>query len=241
MADAGTIGSPVSSVTPLSQSSTLNQITSLIHLVIIKLTHDNFLLWKAQMVLYLKGWHLYDYIDGTKPTPFILLAGDVNPAHTLWTRQDQVILCALISSLFEPLITQVIGLTTTRTVWLALDSLFAFKTQGRLIQIHFQLATLKKGSEFVTDYFYKTKLMADTMAAIGKALFSTEFTTYLLIGLGSDFDSLVTFVTNHLVPPSTEEIFSHLLTHEAWLTHQTSSFSSPSEVIANVSTKNNPS
>lgn len=101
------------------------------------------------------------------PSPFLVDTTTPNPASIHWIQQDQLILSALISSLSENLIAQVIGLTTSQAVWVALERLFASKTQARLGQLQFQLATLKKGSDSVTDFFQKTKLLADTLAAAG--------------------------------------------------------------------------
>ena len=39
------------------------------HVVTIKLTRDNYLLWKAQIVPYLRGQHLFGFLDGSRPTP----------------------------------------------------------------------------------------------------------------------------------------------------------------------------
>uniref|UniRef100_A0A2N9HRV5 Reverse transcriptase Ty1/copia-type domain-containing protein n=1 Tax=Fagus sylvatica TaxID=28930 RepID=A0A2N9HRV5_FAGSY len=39
------------------------------HLVTIKLTRDNYLLWKAQIVPYLRGQHLFGFLDGSRPAP----------------------------------------------------------------------------------------------------------------------------------------------------------------------------
>ena len=39
------------------------------HLVTIKLVHDNYLLWKAQIVPYLRGQHLFGFLDGSQPAP----------------------------------------------------------------------------------------------------------------------------------------------------------------------------
>uniref|UniRef100_A0A2N9I499 Reverse transcriptase Ty1/copia-type domain-containing protein n=1 Tax=Fagus sylvatica TaxID=28930 RepID=A0A2N9I499_FAGSY len=60
-----------------STISTTNAPTSLPHiqhLITIKLTRDNYLLWKAQIIPYLRGQHLYGFIDGTKPAPASSLA-----------------------------------------------------------------------------------------------------------------------------------------------------------------------
>ena len=69
-----------------SSTSTVNTVaspsptslTTIHHLITIKLTGDNYLLWEAQIVPYLKGQHLYGYLDGTTPTPprIITIAAD---------------------------------------------------------------------------------------------------------------------------------------------------------------------
>jgi hypothetical protein len=88
-----------------------------------------------------------------------------------------------------------------------------------LIKVHFQLATLKKGGSSVTDYFQKFKSLADTLAAAGQPLNDFELISFLLAGLGSEFDPFVTSVTTRVDPMSLEELYAHLLTHEMRLEH----------------------
>ena len=98
-----------------SSTSTINiaaspsptSLTIIHHLITIKLTRDNYLLWKAQIVPYLKGQHLYGYLSKTTPTPpqiITVAANDAtqalqNPKFQHWHLQDQMILNAIISSL----------------------------------------------------------------------------------------------------------------------------------------------
>ena len=82
-------------------------LTPIHHLITIKLTSENYLLWKAQIVPYLKGQHLYGYLDGSTPTPPQSLTVEAdrgvqviqNPDFGHWYLQDQMILSAIISSL----------------------------------------------------------------------------------------------------------------------------------------------
>lgn len=75
----------------------------------IKLTRDNYLLWRAQIVPYLKGTHLFGYVDGSlsaPPTHIPTTENDQlrtipNPAFHSWHLQDQLIMSALTSSLTE--------------------------------------------------------------------------------------------------------------------------------------------
>ena len=39
------------------------------HLVTIKLNRDNYLLWKAQIIPYLRGQHLFGFLDSSRPAP----------------------------------------------------------------------------------------------------------------------------------------------------------------------------
>jgi hypothetical protein len=96
------------------------------HLITIKLTRDNYLLWKAQIIPYLRGQHLYGFIDGTKPAPASSLAVQdsgptaalPNPDFYIWHTQDQMILSALISSLSETVLAHVVKCHTSHDVWL---------------------------------------------------------------------------------------------------------------------------
>lgn len=72
---------------------------SLGYLVNVKLTHDNYLSWKAQLLPYLRGQQLLGYIDGTNQChPKIIArsteAGYVqvpNLSYAIWIQQDQIV------------------------------------------------------------------------------------------------------------------------------------------------------
>ena len=91
------------------------------HLVTIKLNCENYLLWKAQIVPYLRGQHLFGFLDGSRPAPLQTLtvtAADIptsqpNPDYHTWLVQDQMILSALISSLTENILAYVVRCTTS--------------------------------------------------------------------------------------------------------------------------------
>ena len=53
----------------LSLLPTPTHLPAVHHLVTIKLTHDNYLLWKAQIVPYLHGQHLFGFLDASRPAP----------------------------------------------------------------------------------------------------------------------------------------------------------------------------
>ena len=154
----------------MSTTFTLNTMTTpspttlppIHHLITIKLTYENYLLWKAQIVPYLKGQHLYGYLDGSTPAPpqsfTIEVDGDVqviqNPDFGHWYLQDQMILSAIISSIFECILAHVVKFNTSRDMWQALEKMFTSQSRARTMQIYYQLATLKKGNSSIVDYFH---------------------------------------------------------------------------------------
>jgi hypothetical protein len=87
------------------------------------------------------------------------------------------------------------------------------------MQIHFQLATLKKGSSSIADYYHKFQTLIGSLAIVDQPIKEFERQAFLLAGLGSDYDPFVTAVTTRVEPLSIEELYGHLLTHESCLEH----------------------
>jgi hypothetical protein len=73
----------------------------------------------------------------------------------------------LISTLTEPLVVYVVGCATAHNLWTTLVTMFASQARSRVMQIHYQLATSKKGSSSITKYFQSIKAMNDNLAAAG--------------------------------------------------------------------------
>ncbi|KAA8535598.1 hypothetical protein F0562_030601 [Nyssa sinensis] len=97
----------------------------------------------------------------------------------------------------------------------------------------FQLATLKKGSETISDYFHNTTTLSSTLSAAGHPLSHSEFNIYLFVGLGSDYESIVTSITTRPETLSSAQVFSYLLNHESRLAHQIHSLLSASLISTN--------
>ena len=92
--------------------------------------------------------------------------------------------------------------------------MFTVHSRVRSMNIHYQLATLKKGDSSVADYFHKFTHLTDTFAAVDQPLPPHEALSFLLAGLSSDYDSLVTSVKTQVHPMSLEDLYGHMLSHE---------------------------
>ena len=77
-----------------------------------------------------------------------------------------MILSAIISSLFEKILTHVVKCTTFRDVLQALEHMFTSQSRARTMQIYYQLAILKKDNSSVADYFHQFTTLVNTLVAI---------------------------------------------------------------------------
>jgi len=101
-----------------------------------------------------------------------------NLASHTWYHQDKMIMTALISTLFKGLLPHVVGLSSSRTLWLTLEKLFSSKSQACIMQVRYQLATLKKGFHPIADYFHKAHGLAHML--VNNFSNQTLFPSYLL-------------------------------------------------------------
>jgi len=196
----------------------------------IKLSKGNFMAWRTQILAHIKVQDAYGFLDGSsQPPPQTIRnpstnagapATIVNPEYLAWSQRDQMILNIIISTLTEPYVVHAIGSVSSAALWSTLLSMFASQARARVMQIYFQLATVKKGSSSITEYFQTIKTLSDTLAATGQPLNDFESVSFLFKGLGSNYDLFVTSVTNRVDPLSIDELYRHLLAHEMQLEHQ---------------------
>jgi len=74
---------------------------------------------------------------------------------------------AIITTLSDSFVSRVVGCAISCDLWFLLEKMFASQFLDHIMQIHYQLATWKKGNSKITDYFQKIKTLSDTLAAIG--------------------------------------------------------------------------
>nr|TKR79643.1 hypothetical protein D5086_0000270390 [Populus alba] len=138
-----------------------------------------------------------------------------NPAYEHWLRQDSLILAIINTSLTEDVLSQVMSYTTSKDVWLALQQNFSSISRAKAVQLRTQLATARKGAMNAKDYFISIKRMSDELALAGQPLTSDEILTYILTGLGQEYDSLVSTITSRSDAVTLEDLYSLLLITES--------------------------
>ncbi|XP_059429196.1 uncharacterized protein LOC132163015 [Corylus avellana] len=212
-----------------------------------KLTQDNYPTWLPQVIPHLKGGNLFGYVDGSIPCPRPSIttvkehisSTTMNLAYLHWEMQDQIILGFLTSAISERMISHVASCKTSNQAWTKVETLFASQSKARILNVYFQLATLKKANLSIVDYFHKFQTLIDALATVNKPLSDLEKQLFLLARLGSEYTPFVTFVTTRTDILSIKEIYAHLLAHELYL-EQTQPAMDVSDVAVHLASQNPP-
>ena len=109
------LGSPMAS----DSFSTLLPFNTMIHMVTIKVSSSNYLLWKCQLLPLLESQGLLGHVDGSlEPAPPFdpPTSHTLNTKHLAWKATDQRLMSLLLSSLIEEAMAEAVSLSTSREV-----------------------------------------------------------------------------------------------------------------------------
>ncbi|KAJ9555163.1 hypothetical protein OSB04_009777 [Centaurea solstitialis] len=195
--------------------------STLLHMLTIKLSSTNYLLWKKQILPLLAYQKLSGHIDGSiaKPPSTITTndATNPNPAYATWLDSDQRALILIQSSVSEEAMSEVLGLDDARSVWRALEAAYSHDSVERMQTLRDSLRTLQKGNSSVVDYGRKFKTICDQLSAIGHPVDDMDKSHWFLCGLGPSFETFST--TQRVVKPSPafRDLLSQAEGHELFL------------------------
>lgn len=107
-------------------------------IISLKLTRDNFLLWRTQLLPILAVYEQMDHIE-QDPLEVSSMTKDgqifPNPAYKTWYKNDKVILAIITSSFIESTMPIVVGKEIAKEAWEAINRNFAGKSQSRIMEL----------------------------------------------------------------------------------------------------------
>ncbi|KAL9414549.1 hypothetical protein AB3S75_042924 [Citrus x aurantiifolia] len=189
----------------------------------IKLTQNNFMLWRSQVISSIRANELEGFVDGshvcplryfTNPGPNGTTINTPNLEYQIWKKQDHILLSWLLSSLSEGVLGTVIDCYTSCEVWTSLTNQFGARTRARILHLRTQIQTTKKGSLNIHDYYSRMKSMLNQLRAVGNNMSDDDFVMCVLAGLGPEYDSIVTNINSMPESPSLSEVYGMLLSQE---------------------------
>lgn len=227
-------------VLPIGSSSLLN-----INMVnVTKLSSSNYLMWSRQVHALVDGYDLASHLDASapKPSPTLTVADavTVNPAYTLWKRQDKLLYSALLGTItvtIQPILSKT---TTAAEIWDTMSSTYAKPSRGYIKQLLNHLKAWSKGTRTVDEYVQGLTARFDQLALLGKIIDHEDQIDYVLQGLPEDYKSIVDQTESRDTPPSITELHEKLINHEAKIQTSTQNASAPSlPITANYSNSRN--
>lgn len=187
-----------------------------------KLKETNYLIWRQQVWATVKGYGLEGYLTGSKEPPQMWITEKegttvertINPDFTTWERQDQLLSAWLQSSLAEGIMVNIVGLTTSSSIWKALETNFASQSRAKVMQYKLQLQTLRKNSLSMSEYLSKVKACCDLLNSVGYNVSEGDQILHILNGLGSEYDPVVVIVSGKAESWTIMDVHSLLLSFE---------------------------
>src|SRR3954464_612999 len=182
--------SPSSSLAPPTTPTVSSHYSfpNITHLVTVKLTDGNYLLWLHQMRAFLLDQHYMRYIDGSYPCP------QTEPDKSAWIRADNTLMSLLSATLSESSLAMIIGCQTSAEIWSIIKEYHSQQSTANCSYYKTKLTNLKRGSRTISEYLQEAKSLSDALAAIGEPIPNKDLIQIVLRELGREYDLLVTHV-----------------------------------------------
>ncbi|KAL4335089.1 hypothetical protein GQ457_07G028430 [Hibiscus cannabinus] len=186
------------------------------------LDDTNFLLWKQQVILTIRGLGLEEYIDPdvTKPTRYVeRAAGEqvLNPEYVQFVKQDSSLASWLLSTVSADILPQLVGADTSAEIWSVITGLYSKLSTTKIMHLHCKLRSMKKGAMSMREYTLKIKEVCDLLALSGRKVAEVEHIATILNGLPSEFAPFVAVITASKEPFSLDGVVSVLVDAESRL------------------------
>ncbi|KAL9672660.1 hypothetical protein QQ045_028912 [Rhodiola kirilowii] len=208
---------------------------TLIHMLNIKLSSSNFMLWKTQVQHILRAQKFFGYLDGSHPCPPAPVLPPAAPdpaapaavaakavykdaltAYDDWMAEDQRLCGLLFSSLSEEAMSEVIGCSTSNQIWETLSSIYQNRSRSSILQLRDQVLNLRHTST-VHDLHLKFKAIFDRLSSMGSAASNDDQVLWFLRALGSNFKEFSAPIMNQSPSPSYINVVAQAENHEAFL------------------------
>ncbi|PWA78386.1 hypothetical protein CTI12_AA215230 [Artemisia annua] len=194
---------------PLTSETQIIQLNAPTHLPI-QLTASNFPVWRKQVQSTLIGLDLIDYIE-------------LNPLYSIWFRQDQILLSAILGSCSETIQPIISSVETSREAWERLNSSYASSSRSRIISLKSKLTKIPKGTRSVAEFLHEMKSIADELALAQSPILEEDLVVHILSQLGDEFNNIVAAIKVRESVISFSELFEKLVDFERMLKDSDSS------------------
>ena len=183
----------------------------------IKLTRENFLLSKTQ-IFPLLNYHDLAHIL-TQDPPISTQLDDhggitINPAYQTCHRQDQQVLSLIVTSLFESVISCVVGKNTAKEAWSALVKHCSSTIPSRIMHLHNRLHSTSKGTLSISNFVQDIQRICEELAAAGHPVQETVTIYAMLRGLGSSYSAFCAGISSNLTNLCLDDVIAQINSYD---------------------------
>ena len=196
--------------------------------VSVRLEAGNFALWRGLLLPNLAGAGLHHHLDeNVAPPAKTVTQGEGDKAITIanleyaqWWSADQKVIGYLLGSMEPDIANQLIGCKSAAAVWSGVHAMHGAQSRANVRHIRRQLSSTRKEDLSAAAYMHKMKSFADAMAAAGSPITDDELIDFIVIGLGSAYNSIAATLTfgNRSIPY--DEFYSAILSYESMQAQQ---------------------
>ncbi|KAA8535057.1 hypothetical protein F0562_030060 [Nyssa sinensis] len=160
---------------------------------------------------------LIGYIDGTHQCPNKFIqdvrgagTAQINPDYQIWNTQDQALMTLLNATLSQTALSHVIGYSTSREAWLALERRFSASTRSNILQLKAALHNISKGKDSIDLYIQKIKQARDSLAFVSVLIEDENILIYVLNGLPQEYNAFKTSIRTRSKNITVVEVYTML-------------------------------
>ncbi|XP_062118303.1 uncharacterized protein LOC133831917 [Humulus lupulus] len=186
-----------SSSSPAIAIASTSQLVAFSHTFSLKLDDGNYLLWRQHVLFAVRGHSLEHFLFDKDSCPEKFLSDEDKAANKIYSeyttcmQQDQLLCSWLCSSMFESILTHMVGCNTSKQVWTSLQIYFQAQTAAKIDKLTTQLQTIKKNGLTLNAYLLKIKSLTDKLASTGHPLTAKEHVQAIFRALPTSYDPFI--------------------------------------------------
>ncbi|KAL4335170.1 hypothetical protein GQ457_07G002650 [Hibiscus cannabinus] len=166
----------------------------------IRLDDFNYLLWKQQVILMIRGHGLEHYLDPDTHVPSKVVTDatgqiSLNPAYRRFKKEDSSLASWLLSRISASILPQLVGAETSAAIWTTVQKLYSNFSTTKIMNLHCRLRALKKGTLSIREYTTQVKEICDLLATSGSPVAEVEQIATILNGLTAEYEPFVAAMT----------------------------------------------
>ncbi|KAM6552896.1 hypothetical protein CsatB_013658 [Cannabis sativa] len=187
----------------------------------VRLDEHNYLPWKHQVFVSIKGSKLQRFLEPDRTPPQFLPEEDkavnrVSAEYKDWDQQDSILVSWLLSSMSEKILTRIVGCETAAQIWSTLKVYVTTLNHPNIGQYRTLLRSTKMQNS-LGDFLPKIKWIVDILSSIEHQMTPQDHIEAIFNGLPSDYDVFITCVNTRLDVYYVAKIEALLMTQEVRL------------------------